>query len=237
MVCDLKLPQLNVFFSSPHPSRRILIVAGGRAPDADWLKKTYREEDLLWSVDRGLEVCLETGLIPDRVIGDFDSVSEEALQRAIDLGVSLDRFPAEKDLTDLQLALKTAGKKHGALQVLVSGCWGGRFDHNFSNLYSLVWAREWGLDVVSMADDKEVLCYLEGPGEVCLVAEAFPDALSLLALSPVCRGVSVSGVRWELHEKDLFLERPFAVSNRLMPEKGDCRISLKEGILGVYLNW
>lgn len=237
MALDLKLPQIDAIFSPPRVSRRLFLVAGGRVPDGDWLRKAYRKEDLLWAVDRGLEICLEAGLVPDRVIGDFDSVSKGVLERAIQLGVPVDRFPAEKDLTDLQLALKTAGEEHGPLKVLVSGCWGGRFDHNFSNLYSLVWAREWNLDVVSMADEREVLFFLEGPGELALTVEASPHALSLLALSPVCRGVSVSGVRWELQQEDLFLERPFAVSNRLMSGKRNCRVSLEEGTLGVYLNW
>lgn len=237
MTSDLNLPQLSASCSGSRVLKEVLIVAGGRSPERNWLKKTCQKRDLLWAVDRGLDICLEAGLVPDRIIGDFDSVSAKILQSAVDRGIPATRFPAEKDFTDLQLALRTLGEEQGPLEVLVSGCWGGRFDHNFSNIYSLLWARDWNLNVSGMADEKEVLLFLEGPAELVLRTDVVPGVVSLLSLSSVCREVSISGVRWELQKKDLSLERPFAVSNHLMPGRKTCRVSLAEGTLGVYLNW
>ena len=55
--------------------------------------------------------------MPSRVLGDFDSVSGQAMAWAQTLGAAMDRYNPDKDDTDFQLALKRAA---GA--VLVTGC-------------------------------------------------------------------------------------------------------------------
>ena len=76
----------------------------------------------------------------------------------------IDKYPSDKDFTDLQLALFRAGEE-GYSSVLVSGCWGGRFDHLWSVVHSAVWARERGTRVLAFADHDEVLFLLSGGEE------------------------------------------------------------------------
>ena len=170
-------------------------------------------------------------------MGDFDSVSAVGLARASELAIPRDTFPPEKDLTDLQLALRIVGEEVGPARVVLTGCWGGRFDHNFSNLYSPLWARDCEVEVACMADERETLLFVSGPASMVLRPRDLPRVLSLLALTPLCRGVSIKGVRWELEDRDLSLFMPFAVSNRMNGGGETCRVSVGEGTLGVYLHW
>ncbi len=238
MATGLAFPKLEICHEGEvaHGSRLIL-VAGGRAPDAGWLAEICRPCDTLWAVDRGLECCFEAGLIPDRLIGDLDSVSRGAIERGRELGVPMETFPVEKDLTDLQLALRIASRDLPTARIVLTGCWGGRFDHNFSNVYSPLWTESQGLNVLCMADEREALFFLRGRACVVFYPQVAPEAISLLALTPYCGKVGVSGVRWELSNKDLSLYKPFAISNKLGQGKESFRVCLEEGVLGVYLYW
>lgn len=235
---SLKVPGLEVLVEGVGEARRrVILVAGGRSPDPAWLRELYQPGDVLWAVDRGLDACFAAGLIPARMVGDFDSVSEAAFARAREMGIACDTFPPEKDLTDLQLALRIAREQLAPARVVLTGCWGGRFDHNFSNLYSPLGVRDREFEVDCMADERETLLFLSGPASVVLRSLDLPGVLSLLALTPLCRSVSVTGVRWELQDRDLSLFSPFAVSNRMNRGGETCRVAVAEGILGVYLSW
>jgi thiamine pyrophosphokinase len=66
----------------------------------------------------------EIGVRPDLVVGDMDSISAATLAGI----ANVERHPADKDATDLELAL-TAALRWGREQILVVGSGGGRLDH------------------------------------------------------------------------------------------------------------
>ena len=60
------------------------------------------------AADAGLDHAEALGLPVDLVVGDLDSVSKEALERARRAGIAIEEHPAAKDQTDLELALDAA---------------------------------------------------------------------------------------------------------------------------------
>ena len=72
----------------------------------------------------------------DLVVGDLDSVDPAALDAAVADGAVVERHPAAKDATDLELALDAAVDR-GATAVLVVGVGGGRLDHFLGNVLLL----------------------------------------------------------------------------------------------------
>src|SRR5262249_59879246 len=68
----------------------------------------------------------------DLVIGDFDSADPAALEAAVAGGAEVRRYPADKDQSDLELALHAA-RAGGAKRVIVVGGSGGRLDHFLAN--------------------------------------------------------------------------------------------------------
>jgi len=241
MSTKLRLPQVEVWKEGKVEPKPLLMVAGGRQVNRDWLREISAACRAVWAVDRGAEYCRKAGLIPDLYVGDKDSADGKVLEWLVEADVKRLEFPAGKDRTDLQLALREAERRFKDVSVLVTGSWGGRFDHLMSAVYSLVSSCRRSLSAWGMADEKEVLLLLQGRGRFLLEFLEAPFNLSLMALTPRCLGVSISGVRWELDRSELRLDEPYAVSNEVLPEDerrgGRVEVSLDKGLLGLYLDF
>ena len=226
---SISLPDLRLYFPQNISSKEYLLVAGGRPPSISWLKATAADRTL-YCIDHGADVCRTAGLAPSLYIGDGDSVNADTLTWMRSLNIETRLFPPEKDKTDTQLALEILTKKKDAFVVL-SGCFGGRFDHLFSLLYSFVGANIHGC----LADEREFLLILRDSESVELDMDYVPESISLLPLSAECTGVSLSGVHWPLSDAILYQQNPYAISNR--PESQNQRITVTNGngLLALYL--
>lgn len=231
------LPQLEALYEPPLAPPSMVIVAGGRLPELSWMNELCKDRNV-WAVDRGLDSCMEAGITPSLFIGDGDSVSKEARQWSLFKGIPSLLFSPEKDLTDLQLALKEAGgawrdpSETTKCSAILTGSFGGRFDHLFANIYSLIWAEEeWGMKVRCMADESEAFFILKGGESLRLSGLERGGVFSTLALSEKCHGIRMTGTKWQIGEGDLFLRKPFAISNIA---GNAVLVSLTSGWLGVY---
>ncbi|MBF0787397.1 MULTISPECIES: thiamine diphosphokinase [unclassified Streptococcus] len=108
---------------------RIALAAGG---DIRSLSGSY---DLFVGVDRGSVYLLEHDFPLDLAVGDFDSVTAVERERIAQVAGVFVQAPAEKDDTDLELALKEVFARYHKAQVTVFGAFGGRLDHMMSNLF------------------------------------------------------------------------------------------------------
>lgn len=232
------IPQGSLFFSQSPPLCPLVLVAGGRCPHPSWLHRLVAFGiQALWGVDRGARWCRNADLLPDRFVGDGDSLGEHDRVWLQENGVPESVFPVAKDYTDLQLALFEAIAFFPGVPIVVTGIGGGRFDHAFSALYSALWSHRRGGRVIVMGDDQELLMPLLGPAELTAVFRTPPEILSTLALSEECLGVSVQKTLWPLDQVTLRLDEPFAVSSRLVPESSSADFSVQKGWLGVYAAW
>ena len=115
------------------PERRALIVA---AASPQQLVDIEKRPDVVIAADSGLHAVLAAGWIPDRLIGDLDSVDPAAVEIAAEGGAVVDRHPVGKDETDLELAL-AAAVDAGATEIQVVVRADGRLDHQLANLFAL----------------------------------------------------------------------------------------------------
>ncbi|MDR3231698.1 MAG: thiamine diphosphokinase [Synergistaceae bacterium] len=221
----LALPQLEVVFDRDVDVRQVLVL-GGRAPDVSWLRKAASDR-IVWAADSGVEACRAANVRPDHVLGDFDSIGEGGRRWLEDLGIEPLLYPTDKDYTDFQLCLS---RMNGDL--LVTGCWGKRFDHAFGNIFSSLWGDERGARVRAFADESEIMVLAPGGSALDLFFHSPAGALSLLPLTAGCGGVSIENVKWELHDAKLRQAHPFAISN--LPIGDPVRLRIEEGVLGVY---
>lgn len=229
----VQLPEVTVYSVIPHHDELILS-GGGRAPSALWLKAIKKERPV-WCIDHGIDICYQTGILPQRLIGDGDSASPAAWQWAMDNHVPINKFNADKDLTDTQLALEMVMSDSNISEpfVILTGGLGGRLDHAFSTIYSFANSQLQGC----IADDKEALFFLQDKMALKLNFSHKPKAISLLPLSPHVKGVNLSGVRWPLQKSNLYQTNPYTVSNRLADNSTEILASTTEGILGLYICW
>ena len=227
----LLLPQLRAEFTHTRTDPQLLLAAGGRAPAASWLRQAA-EGRPLWCIDHGLDICWQNQLLPQRLIGDGDSASPEAWQWAEKLSLPIHRFPPAKDFTDTQLGLQLAEQYVPDSFFLLTGAFGGRFDHAFSTILSAAAAPLSGC----LCDEQECLFFLKEKENLSLSLARLPKAVSLLPLTAQCSGVAIDGVRWPLQNALLQQLQPYAVSNEML-DKHSMKVANATGILGVYLCW
>jgi len=115
-----------------HSSVPVTLVGGGEASAAD-LEEALSLAPCLVAADSGAALALETGRMPQAVIGDMDSLAEAARAR-----VPPERLHpiAEQDTTDFHKALRSIL----APLVLGVGFLGRRVDHQLANFNVLVQA-------------------------------------------------------------------------------------------------
>ncbi|MEO0493005.1 MAG: thiamine diphosphokinase [Actinomycetota bacterium] len=123
--------------------RRALIVA---AASPEQLAEVGERPEIVIAADSGLHAVLAIGWTPDRVVGDLDSARPAAVRHAVDAGAVVDRHPATKNETDLELAL-AAAVEAGATEIRVVVRGDGRLDHQLANLVALA-KPDWnGVDI------------------------------------------------------------------------------------------
>lgn len=114
--------------------KSVAIVGGGERPDN--LIQDMRSADIRIGVDYGAFWMIKNNIPVDIAIGDFDSVTKGELQKIHDGVDTYIRFPADKDATDLELAVDEAIALD-ATHVTLYGVLGGRFDHSMGAIQML----------------------------------------------------------------------------------------------------
>ena len=230
---SLYLPPCTIQTSFALPAKRLLLVLGGRAPATSWLQQMGRNLPV-WAIDHGLDACRAASIVPQRLIGDGDSAHPDSWDWAKKQGVPIDKFQREKDDTDTQLALRTASEAaHGQATLLLTGAFGGRFDHAYSTIFSASRAQV----PVVLADEKEACCFLHAGESLRITCKQHPKAFSLLPLTDAVTGVTLQGAHWPLADATLTQACPNAISNEMESADNVLSLSIRSGILAVYCCW
>jgi len=176
----------------------ILVANGALAPGAEARLRAAANlpDAFVVGVDGGGRHLLRLGIDPHWVTGDFDSLSEP--ERAL-LGARGARIlpTPDQDHTDLDKAIALVRAERDARRIDVYGATGGRIDHLYSVLSTLVRHRD-GVDVRLVDEVGETFVVAAGADETVLRGDDLPGrTVSLMALGPV-DGVTTRGVRWPL---------------------------------------
>ena len=150
------------------------------------------------AADGGIDRALALGLHVDLAIGDFDSVSAAGFAVAEAAGARVERHPAAKDATDLELALDAAIAL-GPARIVVVGSGGGRLDHLLGSVLLLADERY---------ADAAIDAYL-GEAQIQVVrgsralAGVPGDLISLLPAHGAAVGVTTEGLEYPLRGESL----------------------------------
>ena len=211
---------------------RTMIVAGGRLTPA-FLNKMAAAcpPEYVIAADRGIDVLLAAGRRPDLILGDFDSTKLTAGE-IDDVGAALETFPAEKDYSDLELALNEAVRR-GSSDITVLGATGGRLDHFLANVMDLRIPLAAGIPA-RIVDEQNILSLHEESFAIrrdgdtlsrAVFGERTPERyVSLLPMSGKSR-VSLSGLYYGGEGLELKQSgASFGVSNRFAAEAAEIRV-------------
>lgn len=213
----------------PSPTaQEILFVSGGRLPSRQFFLSIADGRKVI-CVDKGIDLCKACGVVPNVLIGDFDSANQSAVSWARAKGVPVESYPADKDLTDTQLALSRAAELYGEHTAILTGAFGGRVDHLYSTIHTCAALNR----AIVLADEHEIIFYVKGGEEATIKFFSKPVAVSLLPMTSACRGVTTKNLHWELDGATLRQDFPNATSNRI--EHDEIFISVDDGTLAIYL--
>lgn len=189
--------------------RRALVLAGGDfSPDT--LDGLALDGVRVVCVDRGLVHALAAGLEPALLVGDLDSVPPELLARPALATLPRRVFPADKDASDLELALRAlADGPEVPDEVVVAGVSGGRTDHLLFN-WLLPARRAWpfALRLVDASVDATVVTAARPLAATAVVGRT----VSLLPLGRA-DGVTTRGLRYALADATLEPGSTLGLSN------------------------
>src|SRR4051812_18336087 len=172
----------------PGEPEQCIVVVGGDAPDPETVAVlTVADGAVVIAADSGVDHALAAGLRVDVAIGDFDSVSMEGLDAVVAAGARVERHPAAKDHTDLELALDEA-LATGAADIIVLGGDGGRRDHLFANVLVLASPRYASCRISAHLGRSRVHVLHGGSGALSLEGE-IGELVSLLPMHGPADGI------------------------------------------------
>lgn len=188
----------------------------------------------LVAADSGLLVFRSLGLVPHKLVGDFDSLSKEDLSWAQAEGVQLLASSPVKNETDGELALRALTPQAGD-QLFVLGAHSlSRPDHSQANRNLLLPLVRQGVQLF-FTDGRQLEAHLYGEGEWGFSFEdaCRPDLISCLAEERV-KALQFEGLAYPFHRPYLEKADILGLSNCLELGKSFFKILQKEGWLVLH---
>ena len=181
------------------------------------------ENEYVIAADGGYKELMARGIMPDLVVGDFDSLGKAPEHPNVVAS------PVEKDDTDVMLAVRQ-GLERGCRTFVINGGTGGRLDHTLSNIQVLIYIASKGCCGVLLGQ------------EVCLAAvrngsisfgEYARGTISIFSAGDKAIGVTLQGLKYPLHDATLTFECPIGVSNEFTGRKAT--VAVRDGTL--VISW
>ena len=188
------------------------------AAEFEKLVEPIGAEDCVIAADGGLRHTEKLGIVPDVVLGDFDSLGYAPEGANV--------FPVEKDDTDAMLAVRR-GLELGYRDFLLYGSLDGpRLDHTVANFQTLQFLCDHGASGI-LAGIHTMATVVKN-GSLFFPAEC-DGTISVFCLGRDAFGVTLKGLYYPLENGTLTAGFPLGVSNHFTGEPAE--ISVTDGSL------
>ena len=202
----------------------LLIFANGMMDEVEWVRPYLARATAVWSANGGSKHLFRLNHLPDRVVGDMDSLPAE-VQAWLTAGqVPLSEHPPEKDETDLELALLLAVEQ-GEPEIWLFGLLGGRLDQMLANIFLMSHPALVDTAVRLMTPTEQAWLVRQQTEIVGQVG----DLVSLIPLNGAAQVASTTGLKWPLTAETLHFDQARGISNRLTAEKAT--VMVQSGLL------
>ena len=210
--------------------RKGLIVTGGKLDLA--FARSFLDEshfDKIIAVDAGLAVTDALGLVPDYVVGDFDTADKALMEKYKKMPhIVWEVHKPEKDETDTELA-RSCAVALGCEEIAFLGATGGRLDHLIGNIHALYDCMQRG--IMAYLIDGQNKLYLLDEGKTFYRGRQWGKYVSFLPYSEEVHGITLRGFKYPLTEKDIRRgeEVGLCISNEVVDERAELRFA--DGVL------
>lgn len=208
-----------------------IIFSGGNIDTgfAEMLLKQHKNSVLI-AADRGIDTMLKMDIVPDFIIGDFDSASEEDVQNVYRLkeayNIPVTKLVPEKDDTDTEAAL-TLALKHTNGDIYILGGTGTRIDHMLGNIAILGKAKDKGRHIILIDSHNRVEMLFHNTA--IKKSELFGPYISFFSFGDKVEKLTLEGFKYPLKDYDFGGYNSLGVSNELLQDEG--YISFESGAL------
>ncbi len=204
--------------------KKCVIITGGDLSSDESITDRVKNADFIIAVDGGARYAAKLGTVPHLAIGDFDTLTPQEVEELERKGVAIERHPPNKDYTDTHLAVLKA-LEMGYRDIILVAALGNRFDHTLANVMLLLLPEAKGARIriidsiqeISLIRGKEKLNGKKG------------DIISLLPLSEKVRGISTSGLNYQVPKGQFIMGISNGVSNVFCEDEAE--IVVEEGLL------
>ena len=205
-----------------------VIVSGGSRPSKKLLEKYLKEDDYLIAADSGCECLYDYDIMPNLLVGDFDSVDKNIFNVMKQKVKEIKQFPPEKDYTDTEIAIMEA-KKQGATNILLFGATGSRIDHMLGNIGLILTYKKQGIRIEIIDDHNRM--YLSEKHMALKGTKG--ENIGFHALSDVVKNFTIKGAKYNLPDGiDMHLLDPRAICNEFIGT--DIELNFDEGELLIF---
>jgi thiamine pyrophosphokinase len=196
---------------------KIAIIANGTIQDIDYHKHKIKVSDIIICADGGSNNAMLMNLIPDYIIGDFDSIEKKTVDYFKEKGKTRLIHDNDESKTDLELALSLA-ETLDPEEILIFGAIGNRFDHTLANILCLMYIRpEIKAQIIN---EKNIIELVENEIEINGEKD---DIISIIPLTDVL-GLNYKGLHWSVKDKKTNFGW-FGISNKLSKDKATIKLN------------
>ena len=198
---------------------RAIIIGNGTISNYTVMKQNAQKADIIICADGGYRHAKKSGIIPDVVIGDFDSSSEP------EDNITKFVYPTKKDFTDGELCVKYACN-HGCDEIIMFGMTGSRMDHTLTDMLLLIQCKNG--------------CVIDDNNEIYLLRNKFfiegkkGMTLSIIPIGGDLSGIYTKGLEYSLNGETLYFGESRGNSNIIIEDY--CEIKAENGIGFIIIN-
>lgn len=191
--------------------KKALIVGAAKITAIDCLKN--RHFDFIIAADGGYRELRKEGIEPDVLIGDFDTLDTNLIQKP----KSIKQLNPIKDDTDTFYAVKYL-LQLGFDEIHFLGCMGGKIEHSIGNIQILSYLKDRDIDGYLYSEDlSQTIFMLENAS--FRFKKNVKGMVSVFSYTPECQGVSISNMKYNLDHAVLTSSIPLGVSNEFLLDK------------------
>ncbi|MBS6062611.1 thiamine diphosphokinase [Criibacterium bergeronii] len=182
-------------------------VVNGQIDDIGFYDKLLKNSSLTVCADGGANFLFEKKYKIDFLVGDMDSISNDALEYYQN-NSKIIKYPADKDYTDSKIALDLIIEK-GFNKIYVIGAFGDRADHFLSNINLLVYTKDLGIEVKIINKINEISLLYSGENTIYSYIN---QTVSFVPISDI-KNLSLVGFRYPLTNKNVCMGENLLNSN------------------------
>ena len=207
---------------------KYVLVGSGQFSEKSNFKK-YAKKCKVIACDGGIDHCRKDNIVPDIMVGDFDSATNENYIYCKNMGVEEIKFPTHKDMTDMEIGMDLA-LQYGADEIYIFGGIGSRLDHSLGNVHLMCKSLKEGVKAFLINEDNTVTLV----DKSIEINTHRGQTVSLIPLTTTVEGVTTVNLEYALNNATMTIGSTLGISN--VATEDTISISVKNGILIVFLS-